>query len=182
MRYTFHRLANEGEGAELATSGFSAYLIHHSESHHHPEGRCRRLETFEEKSDGNLMDRRGRGLSHHCLKFYSLCQNHEASEWQSLSCIHILLIFTLVFFGREKRMGSFTIKKKKKKLFTHSTIVIEHLYVPATVLSLELVLNNIEKSTCFMETYLLAGEIDNKPLTKSIKTSTTGYGWQRLFS
>ena len=72
-------------------------------------------------------------------------------------------------------MGSFTIKKKKK-LFTHSTIVIEHLYVPVTVLSLELVLNNIEKSTCFMETYLLAGEIDNKPLTKSIKTSTTGYG------
>ena len=111
MRYTFHRLANEGEGAELATS--AAYLIHHSESHHHPEGRCRRLETFEEKSDGNLMDRRGRGLPHHCLKFYSLCQNHEASEWQSLSCIHILLIFTLVFFGREKRMGSFTIKKKK---------------------------------------------------------------------
>lgn len=48
--------------------------------------------------------------------------------------------------------------KKKKKLITHSTIVIEHLYVPATVLSLELVLNNIEKSTCFMETYLLAGE------------------------
>lgn len=67
-------------------------------------------------------------------------------------------------------------KKKKKKLFTHSAIVIEHLYVPATVLSLELVLDNIEKSTCFMQTYLLAGETDNKSLTQSIKVSPTGYG------
>ena len=83
------------------------------------------------------------------------------------------------YFGapwQRKENGLIHDKKKKKKLFTHSAIVIEHLYVPATVLSLELVLNNIEKSTCFMETYLLAAETDNKPLTKSIKTSTTGYG------
>lgn len=33
-----------------------------------------------------------------------------------------------------------------------------------------------------METYLLAGETDIKSLTKSIKTSTTGYGCDRGYS
>ena len=79
------------------------------------------------------------------------------------------------YFGvlwQRKENGIIHDKKKKKKLFTHSTIVIEHLYVPTIVLSLELVMDNIEKSTCFMQTYLLAGET----LTQSIKISPTGYG------
>lgn len=82
----------------------------------------------------------------------------------------LLLTPTLVVFCRGK--GTNGLIHAQKPIYSFNKYLLNTHYVPATVWSLEIVLNNIEQNTCLIEIYLLAGNTDTRQLVKNTKTST----------